>query len=269
VERALAALVRANVTATKAALVAFADPSRAARATKAADNADAKRAAVTAACRALAAITQAITAREEDTDMSKYADFDGGGADSGDGEIVWLNWHPQATRDGISGACFSVRDAAGRAEYDLTGAAFDLPSMKTGWGYSSGQKGARPEYRWGESLSRRPVRPGDDWKPALQLRVVLADGRIAVWRQHGLGAWIGVAEFMRRYGAEADHAAPKLQVVQCRETKEIDTRAGSTIAPVFEVAGWIKPPACLTAGGAEPRRLGRGRDAELDDDVPF
>jgi hypothetical protein len=74
-------------------------------------------------------------------------------------------------------------------------------------------------------------------------------------------------------GAEADKQAPKLPIIQLLETKEIDTRAGTTIAPVLEVVSWTRPPAGLNGTHEGPQRRGGSAagagDTELDDEIPF
>lgn len=172
----------------------------------------------------------------------------------------FVTWQSRESLDGaVPGRSFSIRDESGRMPFSGFGAGviLDIENMKTGWCYSTGQKGVAPEWQWNASLSKfapqPPDRAGDArWQRGFSIPLAYRDAsgvKAAVWEQAQAGAWQGFVALVA--AIKAGHQPGKLPVVKLAGADKIESKAGLTFAPKLEVVGWAERPAALQAEGID------------------
>lgn len=194
-------------------------------------------------------------------------DIDTGSNGTSGSEGPFVQWASRESLDGeIPGRSFSIRDAEGKRVFDgfSKGVVLDIYNMKTGWCFSTGQKGVAPEWKWNKSLAHfEPMPPStsDDYRWQKGFSIPLAFGKEdrAVWEQAQAGAYQGFTQLAQLLKA-AQPDGKKLPVVKLKGTTKIESKRGVTHAPEFEILKWIDRPAALQAA-AQP--------AMAEDEVPF
>ena len=197
-------------------------------------------------------------------------DIDTGSNGNGGSEGPFVQWASRESLDGeIPGRSFSIRDADGKRVFDAfaKGVVLDIYNMKTGWCYSTGQKGVAPDWKWNTSLSRfepQPPAPNDDYRWQKGFSIPLAFGKEdrAVWEQAQAGAYQGFVQLVGLLKA-AGPDGKKLPVVKLKGTTKIESKRGITHAPEFEILKWVDRPAALAVAGLAKSV------ALADDEVPF
>lgn len=130
----------------------------------------------------------------------------------------------------------------GKDEISLSKIAFDLDSIKTGWGLMA--EGQAPQWVWDDSIGKRTVKPGDDYKRGFSVRVWLGNERgWAEWSSTGTGPCIGFEALAAE--AMAQKAGNEGKVLACAYKGSTAQKIGkgNTRTPNFEILGWIDKPA--------------------------
>lgn len=171
----------------------------------------------------------------------------GGGA-----EGPFITWQAKESLDGsIPGRTWVIRTAEGKAKFEAfaKGVILDVHNMKTGWCYSTGQKGVSPEWLWNASIKKFAPQPPDRgnsehrWQRGFSIPLAFGKGPEdkAIWEQAQGGAYQGfgqLVELLRAAGDQGD----KLPVVKQVGAERIESRRGTTFAPKFEIAAWVARP---------------------------
>ena len=178
----------------------------------------------------------------------------------------WLAWHPQASKDGArKPSTWTLRDAEGgtqTTEAPNRAIVLDLSAIRTGWEHASGRQGVSPERRWNASSTRYEPSPGADWKRCFSLPIALSQDKRATWEQASLAARIALDDVLKAIKTTGqDDDGDLLPVVRCTGVKVVQTRAGNTSVPVFELLKWVPRPAAL----ASP--VAHDDDGEVVDDA--
>jgi len=191
------------------------------------------------------------------------------GAGSGGSEGPFIQWSSRESLDGsIPGRTWTIRDADGRRIFDAfsKGCVLDIYNMKTGWCYSTGQKGVAPEWKWNRSLTRFEPQPESSssehrWQRGFSIPLAYGKEDKAVWEQAQAGAFQGFVQLAGLLKA-ASPDGKKLPVVKMTGTSKIESKRGITHAPEFEIIKWIDRPAALAAPAIDV-------GGDVSDDVPF
>jgi hypothetical protein len=154
-------------------------------------------------------------------------------------------------------------------------AAFDLANLQRGW--IKFPKGAAPETRlapiaqdYGEALD-------DDFKEGIRVLVKMdtsLGGNVRELMSTAVALWNAMDALHDAYLASADQHPGALPVVDLAETTETKTSAGTSVAPVFKIVGWIPRPPDLPialAGSTtkQKQKVKASRSADFDDPIPF
>lgn len=184
-------------------------------------------------------------------------DIDVGG--SGGSEGPWISWQARESLDGSrAGRKFYIRGQDGTAEFAHMerGVVFDIEAMKTGWCFSTGQKGTAPEWLWNATLGKfAPMPPdrgvaGARWQRGFSIPIAFGPNPTdtAIWEQAQGGAWAAFSDFA---GLLRGAQPGKLPVVRMNGVKKIDSAKGTTSAPILEVVKWVDRPANLQRAGVD------------------
>ena len=197
-------------------------------------------------------------------------DIDVGSNGNGGSEGPFVQWASRESLDGeIPGRTFSIRDADGKRVFDAftKGVVLDIYNMKTGWCYSTGQKGTAPEWKWNASIARFEAQPPSAsteyrWQKGYSIPLAFGKEDRAVWEQAQAGAYQGFTQLVGLLKA-AQPDGKTLPVVKLKGTTKIESKRGVTHAPEFEILKWVDRPVALQASAAPAK-------ADLaDDEIPF
>lgn len=189
------------------------------------------------------------------------------GSGTGGSEGPFVAWSSRESMDGtIPGRTFTIRDQDGRRIFEAfkTGVIMDIYNMKTGWCFSTGQKGVAPEWRWNRSLTRFEPQPESTstehrWQRGFSIPLAYSKTDKAVWEQAQAGAFQGFIQLANLLKA-ASPDGKKLPVVKMTGTSKIESKRGITHAPEFEIVKWIDRPEVLSAPAI---------DTGASDSIPF
>ncbi len=191
------------------------------------------------------------------------------GSNTGGSEGPFVQWASRESLDGdIPGRTFSIRDADGKRVFDAftKGVVLDIYKMKTGWCYSTGQKGVAPDWKWNASLAKFEPQPASAstehrWQKGFSIPLAYGKEDRAVWEQAQAGAYQGFTQLVGLLKA-AGPDGQKLPVVKLKGTTKIESKRGITHAPEFEILKWIDRPAALSEAAPAKADL-------ADDEIPF
>lgn len=197
-------------------------------------------------------------------------DIDVGQNGNGGSEGPFVQWASRESLDGeIPGRTFSIRDADGKRVFDAfaKGVVLDIYNMKTGWCYSTGQKGTAPEWKWNASLAKFEPQPPSAssehrWQKGFSIPLAYGKADKAVWEQAQAGAYQGFTQLVGLLKA-AKAAGNQLPVVKLKGTTKIESKRGVTYAPEFEIVKWVDRPDVLSTN------TGRPSEELADDELPF
>lgn len=197
-------------------------------------------------------------------------DIDVGSNSSGGSEGPFVQWASRESLDGeIPGRTFSIRDADGKRVFDAftKGVVLDIYNMKTGWCYSTGQKGTAPEWKWNASLAKFEPQPASAstehrWQKGFSIPLAYGKADKAVWEQAQAGAYQGFTQLVGLL-KEAKTDGQKLPVVKLKGTTKIESKRGVTHAPEFEIVKWVDRPDILSTNTAP------ASDDLAEDEIPF
>jgi hypothetical protein len=197
--------------------------------------------------------------------------IDTGSNGNGGSEGPFVAWASRESLDGeIPGRTFSIRDADGKRVFSAfeKGVVLDVFNMKTGWCYSTGQKGTAPEWKWNASLSKfepQPVSHSDEhrWQKGFSIPLAYGKEDRAVWEQAQAGAFQGFTQLVGLLKT-ANPDGTKLPVVKMKGTTKIESKRGITHAPEFEILKWVDRPAALAASAPDAKK-----EEVADEDLPF
>jgi len=193
-----------------------------------------------------------------------------GSQGSGGSEGPFIAWTARESMDGdIPGRSFVIRDADGRKLFDgfNKGVVLDIYNMKTGWCYSTGQKGTAPEWKWNATTAHfeemPPARPGEyRWTKGFHIPLAYGKENKAIWEQAQAGAYQGFCQLVAILVA-ANPDGARLPVVKMKSSIKIESARGTTHAPEFEILKWVDRPEILGTAKPAPKK------AMADDEVPF
>ena len=162
----------------------------------------------------------------------------------------FLQWSARGTQDGSVGPrSFYIRDGGDKTPYDATkGFVLDISKMKTGWQKSEGIAGVAPEWRWNPSVTQMMQSPGDDWKKGFSIPVATGGGATATWEQAGTAAWQALVDLAPQL--QQQPSPDQLPLVRLTDTKPMQFKRGSTVAPVLTIIKWVDRPDALKDGAA-------------------
>jgi hypothetical protein len=169
---------------------------------------------------------------------------------NGGGNGPFLQWSARGTQDGvINPKSFYIRASDGKTVYDATkGMVLDIEKMRTGWQKSEGVAGVAPEWKWNPSPSQMMAQPGEDWKKGFSIVVAIGGGEVATWEQAGTAAWQCLVDLSA--ALQQQPAVNMLPLVRLADTRAMQFKRGSTIAPILEIIKWVPRPDCLKEGAA-------------------
>jgi hypothetical protein len=197
-------------------------------------------------------------------------DIDVGSNGNGGSEGPFVQWASRESLDGeIPGRTFSIRDADGKRVFDAfnKGVVLDIYNMKTGWCYSTGQKGTAPEWKWNASISHFEPQPPSAssehrWQQGISIPLAYGKADKAVWEQAQAGAFQGFRQLVGLLKA-AKTDGKQLPVVKLKGTTKIESKRGVTHAPEFEILKWVDRPDVLSTTKAP------AVDDVAEDEIPF
>lgn len=197
-------------------------------------------------------------------------DIDVGSNGNGGSEGPFVQWASRESLDGeIPGRTFSIRDTEGKRVFDAfaKGVVLDIYNMKTGWCYSTGQKGTAPEWKWNASLKKFEPQPASAstehrWQKGFSIPLAYGKSDKAVWEQAQAGAYQGFTQLVGLL-KEAKTDGQKLPVVKLKGTTKIESKRGVTHAPEFEIVKWVDRPDILSTNTAP------ASDDLAEDEIPF
>lgn len=164
----------------------------------------------------------------------------------------FIAWTPRGTQDGsVPAKSFYLRTQDGKEPLDAfqKGVVLDIENMKTGWQRSEGVVGQAPEWKWNQTVAHMMPQPGDDWSKGFSIRCAIGGGDTATWEQASTAVWDAFACIVPDLQqGPGDGSLPLVRLV---DTKPMQFKRGSTVAPVLEVIKWVPRPDCLKEG-AQP-----------------
>lgn len=172
-------------------------------------------------------------------------DFDTGNQGA---EGPFIAWSARGTQDGtIPARSFFIRNKEGKSPLDAftKGVVLDIVNMKTGWQNSEGIVGQAPEWKWNQTISHMMPQPDDEWKKGVSIRCAIGGGEAATWEQAGAAVWQAFADLVP--ALQQGPGDGSLPLVRMTDTKAMQFKRGSTVAPVLEVVKWVPRPDCLKA----------------------
>lgn len=130
----------------------------------------------------------------------------------------------------------------GKDELDLKKLAFDLGSIKTGWGLMA--EGQAPQWVWDDRVGHRSQKPEGEYKRGFSVKVWLGPDRgWAEWSSTGTGPGMGMEALMAQaWDQQADNPG-KCLLAAYKGSRAEKIGKGSTRVPNFEILGWIDRPA--------------------------
>jgi len=88
--------------------------------------------------------------------------------------------------------------------------------------------------------------PGEGWSKGFSIRCAIGGGEAATWEQASTAVWdafTGIVPALQQ--GPGDGSLPLVRIV---DTKPMQFKRGSTVAPVLEVVKWVPRPDCLKEG---------------------
>jgi hypothetical protein len=161
----------------------------------------------------------------------------------------FIAWTPRGTQDGaVPAKSFYLRTTDGKEPLEAfkTGVVMDIENMKTGWQRSEGIVGQAPEWKWNQTVAHMMPQPAEDWSKGFSIRCAIGGGETATWEQASTAVWdafTGIVPALQQ--GPGDGFLPLVRIV---DTKPMQFKRGSTVAPVLEVVKWVPRPDCLKEG---------------------
>jgi hypothetical protein len=176
------------------------------------------------------------------------ADFDPAPSSAG----PWLHFYAKVSQDGIPAGSWALRDGSTTTVLDLSqGFVLNWPAARTGWVQALGVPGVAPVKQWNPSRAKfEPRPPGDKWAKGFMVTVAYAPDAQATWEQWGAGIWIGFSEMFADLMTTAPSKLPNLPLLVPQPPIALKFAQGPSLKPMFTVARFVPPPACLASTDA-------------------
>lgn len=130
----------------------------------------------------------------------------------------------------------------GKDEIELKKLAFDLDSIRTGWGLMA--EGQAPQWVWDDRVGQRSAKPEGEYKRGFSVRVWLGPDRgWAEWSSTGTGPCMGFEALASEAMADKEENAGKVVMCSYKGSTATKVGKGNTRVPQFDIVGWVDRPA--------------------------
>lgn len=150
-------------------------------------------------------------------------------------------------------------------------AAFDMENLQRGW--IKFPKGAAPETRLLPIGQDYGDPPDDDFKEGIRVLVKMdasLGGDVRELMSTAVALWNAMDALHDAYLAGAADHAGALPVVDLDRTTENKTAAGTSVAPIFKIVGWIpRPPDMPAKPAPKQKKAAVSPSGDFDDPPPF